>query len=116
MSRSGFLATFIVGAGLVAAAGISPAHAQLAGQAGATDPTVFNTGGPGQTNSMRPTLVLPQTPDRQAALHPGDGAVAAQGMIVGWSNVNGPYSGPDGQVLATNHLPGDQPSSRMAGK
>ena len=86
--------------------GAGMAHAQ---QAGATDPSIFNTGGPGATNDSRPTLVLPEVPSARAAAHPGIGALAS-----GWSNVGGPYINSRGRAQATNVSPDDATTGRYA--
>jgi hypothetical protein len=86
--------------------GVSVAHAQ---QAGAIDPSMYNTGGPGATNSTRPTLVLPETVPASVAenhFNPNNG----------WSSAGGPYMGPNGQALATNSQPGTAPVPRYAGR
>jgi hypothetical protein len=92
--------------GILFAGGISTGHAQ---QAGATDPTLFNTGGPGTTNDTRPTLVLPQRPSATAAAHPGDGAA-----VSGWSPVGGPYTNSRGRALTSNAATDQAASNRLA--
>lgn len=109
MSRIGFLVsatTFALGTLVVG--GMSSAHAQ---QAGAVDPSYYNTAGPGVVNETRPTLVLPQRANVAAAANPADGA-----KLAGWSPVGGPYVSASGQALASNQLPGDAPTSQVAGK
>jgi hypothetical protein len=77
-----------LGLGMMLAGGLRPADAA---QAGATDPSLFNTEGPGAANTSRPTLVLPEREPANAAAHPADSAPNS-----GWSPVGGPYSTKNG--------------------
>ncbi len=103
-----FMSATTLGLGVMVLGGISAAHAQMAG---AVDPSYYNTAGPGVSNEIRPTLVLPQHPDVAAAANPGDGA-----KLAGWSPVGGPYMTASGQALATNQLPSEQKATRVAGQ
>jgi hypothetical protein len=94
--------TFVVPAAALAmglVAGISSADARLPGQAGAVDPSTYNTADP--MNGTRPTLVLPQRVPQSATNPPRITASR------GWSPLNGPYTSTRGRPLAAPELSND---------
>jgi hypothetical protein len=92
--------------GMTFAGSLDAAHAQ---QAGATDPSLFNTGGPGQTNDTRPTLVLPDRAPEAAAARPGDAAVNS-----GWSSAGGPYTDGRGHAVSSRDGTDGATTARLA--
>jgi hypothetical protein len=105
MSRVAFVVpAAALAMGLVA--GISSADARLLGQAGAVDPSTYNTADP--MNGTRPTLVLPRR-EPQSATNPPRITASR-----GWSALNGPYTSARGRPLTVPELPGDVAPSTVA--